>query len=139
MQTGLIDSIASPPIGTIALQWHTQVQHALELPLLYVYGLFAMAEKPFSRLSPEHQMVVEEELRLAVKSADAAARRDHLSALNALGKQGIAWQQPSDAQREEWLTLAAEARQRLIEDGYVSQDLYNQAVMLLEQYRTSGG
>ena len=121
------------------MQWHTQVQHALELPLLYVYGLFAMAERPFDKLSTEHQAVVAQELRAAVKSADESARRDHLSALSALGKQGIAWQQPSDIERQEWLTLAAEARQRLIADGYVSEDLYKQAVALLEEYRTTGG
>ena len=44
LQTGLIDSIGSPPIGAIA-QWHTQVDYALELPLMYVYGLFAITER----------------------------------------------------------------------------------------------
>ena len=53
LQTGLIDSIGSPPIGAIALQWHTQVKYVTELPILYVYGLFTIAEKPFLRLDEE--------------------------------------------------------------------------------------
>ena len=66
LQTGLIDSIGSPPIGAIALQWHTQVDYALELPLMYVYGLFAITEralvawtrasKPLSRKSSAPQL-----------------------------------------------------------------------------------
>ena len=39
LQTGLINTIGSPPIGAIALQWHTQISHSLNLPLLYVYAV----------------------------------------------------------------------------------------------------
>lgn len=139
LQTGLIDSVASPPIGTIALQWHTQVQHALELPLLYVYGLLAMAERPFERLKPEHQAIVSEEFQQAVRTADASARRDHNSAKAALGNQGIQWQLPSEAQLSEWMRLADEARRRLIDNNYVSAELYQEALKLLNQYRATGG
>ena len=34
LQTGLINGIAAPPVGTLLLQWHTQVSYALDLPLL---------------------------------------------------------------------------------------------------------
>ena len=139
LQTGLINSIASPPIGTIALQWHTQVQYGLDLPILYVYGLAAMAEKPFNRLTPEQQVIVEEELRAAVHSADQAARRDHVSAKQALAKQGINWAAPNEEQMQEWLSLAAEATDRLVETGYVSTEMYNKTVALLEEFRKSGG
>lgn len=138
LQTGLINSVAAPPIGTIALQWHTQVQHGLELPLLYVYGTFAIAEKPFAKLTEAQQAIVSEELREAVHSADVAARRDHLSAKNALTKQGIVWHQPNAVELQEWLDLASEARQRLIADGYVSAELYQQTLDLLAEFRASG-
>ena len=139
LQTGLINSVASPPIGTIALQWHTQVQHALDLPLIYVYGLFAMAERPFEKLTAEQQVIVEEEMRAAVHSADVAARRDHVSAKGALVKQGISWQQPNDEQLQEWLRLAEEARDRLVANGYVSAELYRRTLALLAEYRAASG
>ena len=135
----MIDSVASPPIGTIALQWHTQVQYALDLPLIYVYGLFAMAERPFEKLTPEQQVIVEEEMRAAVHSADVAARLDHVSAKNALGKQGISWQQPNAEQMQEWLRLAEEARDRLVANGYVSAELYQRTLALLAEYRAASG
>jgi len=139
LQTGLIDSVAAPPVGTIALQWHTQVEHGLELPLLYIYGLFAMAEKPFEKLTPEHQNVVSEELREAVRLADASARRDHNSAMQALGNQGIEWRKPSRVELDEWLRLASQARDRLIANGYVSAELYQQALNLLADFRGASG
>ena len=139
LQTGLIDSLASPPIGAIALQWHTQVQHALELPLLYIYGLLAMAERPFDKLTAQQQAIVTEEFQQAVSSADATARKDHNSAKAALGKQGVVWETPSKAELEEWLGLAEEARRRLIDSNYVSAQLYQEALDLLSRYRGAGG
>ncbi len=139
LQTGLIDSIASPPIGAIALQWHTQVDYALELPLLYIYGLFAMAERPFNRLSAEHQAVVSEEMQTAVKEVDAAARRDHNSAKAALSNQGIEWLQPGSEDTTEWITLADDARRDMVAGDYISAGLYQKTIDLLAEFRESGG
>ncbi len=139
LQTGLIDSIASPPIGAIALQWHTQVDYALELPLLYVYGLFAMSERPFNRLSAEHQAVVSEVMQLAVKEVDTAARKDHNSAKAALTNQGIEWLQPASADASEWMTLADNARRDMVAGDYISAGLYQKTLDLLAEFRGSGG
>ena len=135
LQTGLIDSIASPPIGAIALQWHTQVEHAVELPLLYVYGLFAMAERPFKRLNAEQQAIVTEELQAAVKSADATARADHEAAKKALTGQGIQWAQLSEADMAAWQTLADAASQRMVDTGFISPDVYADTLALLKEFR----
>ena len=138
LQTGLIDSIASPPIGTIALQWHTQVDYALELPLLYVYGLFAMAERPFNRLSAEQQVIVSEEMGAAVREVDSAARRDHENAKAALVNQGIQWLQPEAPATAEWLQLADAARNEMVAGDYISAALYQQTLDLLAEFRAAG-
>ena len=135
LQTGLIDSLAAPPIGTIALQWHTQVNYALELPFMYIYGLLALAERPFEKLSDEEQTIVAEEMRLAVQAVDASARRDHMSAKAALGTQGVQWLQPSADEAAEWRNLAADARQRMVAAGYVSEGLYQQVLQVLADHR----
>ena len=139
LQTGLIDSIASPPIGAIALQWHTQVEYALELPLLYVYGLFAMSERPFGRLSSEHQTIVSQEMSAAVKEVDEAARRDHNSAKSALTNQGIQWLQPAAVDAQEWISLADAARREMVAGDYISSGLYQQTLDLLARFRNTGG
>lgn len=135
LQTGLIDSLGSPPVGAIALQWYTQVEHAIDLPLLYVYGLFAMSDRPFKRLSPEHQAIVNKELRAAVAAADGSARRDHESAKSALTNQGIQWATPSEAEYKEWDTLASAARNRIVDAGFVSRDVYAQIESLIAEFR----
>ena len=137
LQTGLIDSVASPPIGTIALQWHTQVEHALDLPLIYVYGSFVMTDRAFRRISEEHQAIVTEEWRAAVAAADKSARRDHLSAKEALVKQGINWRKPEGADLDEWLALAAAAREETVASGLISREKYDRVNELLAEARAA--
>ena len=137
LQTGLIDSIGSPPIGAIALQWHTQIEHAIDLPLLYVYGLFALAERPFARLSDDHQRIVSEELTAAVKAADASARSDHNKAKSALIAQGIEWASPSRDELSEWQRLADAANTRIVNEGFISPDVYAETMDLLNNLRAS--
>ncbi|MEM9621756.1 MAG: TRAP transporter substrate-binding protein DctP, partial [Pseudomonadota bacterium] len=138
LQTGLIDSVGSPPIGTIALQWHTQVQYGLELPLIYVYGTLAMADRAFGKLSEDHQAIVRKHLSAAVQAVDRSARNDHLSARQAITNQGIDWLTPNDEEMAQWLDLADKAREATVADGYISADLYEQVEMLLQQHREGG-
>ena len=135
LQTGLIDSIGSPPIGAIALQWYTQVQYALDLPLVYVFGTLVITERAFKKLSPEHQAIVREELGEAVRIVDESSRKDHLSARNALTAQGIEWLTPSATELDEWRRLATQSREDTVGDGYISRALYDETIALLEKFR----
>ena len=58
LQTGLIDTVATSPIAAIALQWHTQVNYLMDLPLFYICGVFAVDQKVFSKLSAGDQSIV---------------------------------------------------------------------------------
>ena len=137
LQTGLIDSIGSPPIGAIALQWHTQVDYALDLPLMYVYGLFAITERAFNRMNETEQSIVTEELSAAVARVDAASRKDNDAANQALVDQGLQWLQPSDAERAEWYGIADGANQRLKANEYVSAAMFDVLMALLQEYRSA--
>ena len=137
LQTGLINTIGSPPIGAIALQWHTQVSHALNLPLLYVYGSFVIAERAFNRLSEAEQRVVTEELSAGVKGVDRESRVDNEKAAAALSKQSIVWLDPQPEEAAEWFALAAEANAKLIDEGYVSRAMYDEMMQHLSDYRAA--
>ncbi|MEM7097577.1 MAG: TRAP transporter substrate-binding protein DctP [Pseudomonadota bacterium] len=138
LQTGLIDSIGSPPIGAIALQWHTQIQYALEVPLIYTYGVLAISERAFKKLDSAQQAIVREELGAAVETVNASSRADHISAKEAITRQGIEWLTPSETELAEWQKLADQASQDTVDDGYISADLYEQVQTLLNTFRSGG-
>ena len=135
LQTGLINGIAAPPVGTLLLQWHTQVSYALDLPLLYVYGSFVISNKAFKKLSTEDRQTVSNVLIAAVNQVDRAAKQDDQKAKKALSGQGISWLAPVSDDFAEWDRLASTARKALVEDGYVSEPLYERVVSILEKIR----
>lgn len=136
LQTGLIDTIGSPSIGAIALQWHTQVDYALELPLMYVYGLFALTERAFNRMDEAEQAIVTEELEAAVARVDAMSRKDNVAADKALQSTGLQWLQPSDEERRQWYAMADEANLKLKANAYVSAEMFDELMTLLGEYRS---
>ena len=137
LQTGLINGIAAPPVGTLVLQWHTQVSYALDLPLLYVYGSFVLSKKSFEKLSQTDRVIVSDILEEAVRRVDTSAKLDDLEAKEALARQDIEWLKPSDRDFEEWEKLATVSRNALVQDDYVSDSLYRQVLSILEKSRAS--
>lgn len=137
LQTGLIDSVASPPVAAIALQWHTQLDHVMDLPMVYVYGLLAVARRSFERLEETDQMVVQRVMGGVVKAVNARSRSDHEQASAALRKQGLVWHQTAAADREEWQRLADVASRRMVDEGFISPARYQEMLRHLEVYRAS--
>lgn len=136
LQTGLINGVAVPPVAAIALQWHSQLEHVLDLPLLYVYGLLAMDERVFGRLSEADQAVVRDVMGRVVERVDARNREDHESAVAALREQGLQWNEPTPAQVTEWQTYAQTATRRLLAEGFVSEGLYQALLDHLQNFRS---
>lgn len=135
LQTGLINAVAAPPIGALALQWHTQIDHVLDLPLLYVYGVFAISDRSFSKLSEADQTIVAELLAAVVDKVNAQTRLDNARAREVLAQQGVAWADAKAAELPEWRTLAVSASERLIEQGVVTRELYDELMRHLSTYR----
>ena len=135
LQTGLIDCVAAPPVGAVALQWHTRVSHVLDVPLIYVYGLFALDKRRLERLSAADQAVVRRVMGEVVGQVNARSRRDHEQASAALANQGLQWRSASAGEMAEWRQLAEQATLRLVEEEYLSVGLYHALQGHLQDFR----
>ena len=139
LQTGLIDSVAAPPVGAVALQWHTRVAHVLDLPLLYIYGLLVVDKRRFERLAQPDQQSVREVMANMVRRVNARSRQDHEMAAAALANQGLIWHTPSAGEAAQWRELAQQASQRMVQEGYVSGDLHQTLQQHLVEFRAAAG
>jgi len=124
LQTGLIDTIASSPIGAIAFQWHTKVRYLTDVPLMYLFGTLAFAKKAFDKLSEVDQFVVNDVMGLIFKRLDVENRRGNERATIALQNQGIEIVSPSLAERQRWRSIAKEAELRYQGKGLYSEEMY---------------
>jgi len=135
LQTGLIDSVAVPPVGAIALQWHTQLKYVFDLPLLYIYGLLVVQDRQFDRLEPADQAVVSEVMGNVVREVNAQNRKDHERAVEVLMQQGLSWSEPTPAEVARWRGLAREASAQIIGNEVISPALYESLLEELAEYR----
>lgn len=135
LQTSLIDTVAASPIVAIALQWHTQVKHMTDLPLLYFYATLAIDKKAFGKLTPADQATVRKVLTDTFRQIDAQNRKDNVAAFDALKKQGITITTPDAQQRTLWLQKSDAAVKSYVDSGYVSQAAFDRVTRLLSDYR----
>ncbi len=136
LQTGLINTVTTPPIGALALQWHTQIKYLLDEPFLYIYGVLAVDRDAFFKISPEDQKIFREIMGAVFKALDRRNREDNIKALETLRNQGIEFIRPSAEAMKIWLKDALEVPKRLVETDRLSQEMVDTLGNLLKEYRT---
>jgi len=135
LQTGLIDTVAAPPVGAVALQWFTKAKYVTDLPLTYIYGTLVLSEAAFRRISPQDQSVVREALETMSSELNQRSRTDNQQAREALAKQGVTFVNPTPETEERWEEVAAEARQTLIGRQDYDRELVSEMERILDAYR----
>lgn len=108
LQTGMIDTVANTPAGTVALQWHGKVKYMADVPLTFVVAYMVLDDKAWKKLSPADQQVVARAFSAAATRMDANARRDDAAALEAMKKQGLQVSTPPPAEAARWRALGTQ-------------------------------
>jgi TRAP-type C4-dicarboxylate transport system substrate-binding protein len=136
LQTGLLEYVATPPVGAVVLQWYTKVKYVTSLPIAYTLGVMAVEKRAFQRLSSEDQVVFRDVMRGIYERFDTQNRLDNREAEEALRANGLQLVDPDPAQVPEWRRIAAETNQRLGSEGAFSTELLRQLLDHLEEYRS---
>jgi len=124
LQTGLIDTVAAPPVGAIALQWFTKAKYLTDLPITYVCGTTVVGARAFNQIGAEDQRTVREVMGRANRTLNETSRSDNEEALKALAEQGVVFVDPTEETFSKWEEIAAAATKKL-----VSQRNYDPATM----------
>ncbi len=135
LQTGLVNTVTTPPIGAVALQWHTQIKYLMDEPFLYIYGVLAIDRDVFYKLSAEDQKVFREIMGRVFQELDRLNRADNVKALETLHKQGVEFIKPSAKPLSEWYQNAAKVPKQLVQTGRLSPEMVNKLENLLKEYR----
>lgn len=135
LQTGLIETIASTSTGAIAFQWHTKITHMVDLPVLYVIGILAVNQKSFSKIKPDDQKIVIEEMNAVFASLDKINREDNINATAALKSQGIKTFEPSEDEIRQWQKFSDDSIQNMINLGMVDKAIVDEILKLLVEFR----
>lgn len=135
LQTGLIETIAGPPVAAVALQWFTRTKFLTDFPILYTYGSIVVSQKAFNKINATDQEAVREILGRVSSRLDKRTRSDNAQAREALVKQGLEFVTVDIATHAEWEKVAIQATASLQERGEVPSNLVQEATHLLEPLR----
>lgn len=135
LQTGLINTVGSSPIGAIALQWHTRVKYLTDIPLLYLYATLVVKRQTFEKLSADDQKIVHEVMERTFNMISEKNRKDNNAAREALGNQGIRFIMPKAQSRQEWNDKVSQAMNELSKQGYFSESMLQTLRSHLHDYR----
>jgi TRAP-type C4-dicarboxylate transport system substrate-binding protein len=140
LQTGLVDTVAAPPMGAIALQWHTKVRYVTDVPLSYLTGALVIEGKAFGALTPEDQRILREVVRKAARRLDAQTLRGEAGARKALEAEGIEFVSPTTPEEvERWHDMARRAVEKFREGGIYSEAVIDEIERHLAEYRSGAG
>jgi TRAP-type transport system periplasmic protein len=135
LQTGLIDTIITSPIGAIALQWHTRVSHVVDEPLTYFSALLVLDKSKFDKLKQEDQQVVRNIMTRVFKTIDAQNRKDNIDAREVLIKQGLKFVPLSPTAKKQWYAIGEKAMHELEKQNKYSKAVYDSMMKLLDEAR----
>jgi len=133
LQTSLIDTIITSPIGAIALQWHTKINYVMDEPLTYFSALLVIDKKAFNKLKVEDREIVRSVMRNSFAKINEQNRKDNVEAKQALLNQGIKFIQLSPASAKEWRLVGDEAVQKLEKQNEYSDEAYQELMKYLDE------
>jgi TRAP-type C4-dicarboxylate transport system substrate-binding protein len=138
LQTHLIDTVAAPPMATIAFQWHAKVEYLTDVPLMYLYGFFAVDRKVFDKLRPGDQIILRETVADAAARLDVENRVGERNAREALRNQGIEFvTASSETELQRWHDISAQALVKLREMDRYSETMISEILRRIEEYRAT--
>ena len=127
LQTGLINTIITSPIGALALQWHTHINYVVDLPLNYLSAMMIIDKKVFKKLSETDQEIVRSVMNEVYKRIDQQNKIDNIAAREVLIKQGVKFIPLKEDERKNWIKAGDFVINEMIEKYNYNDAIYNAA------------
>ena len=126
LQSGLINTVATSPVGAIVLQWHTQIKYVTNIPLIYLHAVLAIDKKKFAKIAEQDKKIITQIMTKAMKGIGIQNKKDNAKAIQALKNRGIKFLNPSQKAVEEWYSVARNASEKMVDSGVLPQKIVDQ-------------
>ncbi|MBT4790988.1 MAG: TRAP transporter substrate-binding protein DctP [Halobacteriovoraceae bacterium] len=88
LSTGMIEASYAPPLGILALQWHSKIKYLVDFPTAYSIGALLISQKRWKKISPKVQKLVRSIAKKHIDRANKLAIIDNKKSLEVLKAQG---------------------------------------------------
>lgn len=138
LSTGLIDTVYSTPLASIALQWFTKTRYVTETALTNAMGAMVVSRRFYDRLPEDLQRLLKETGMATGEKLIAATRADNDKSVAELKARGLVFTDGDQGMNEEELrAISDRAAQELMDSGYIPAGLIAETRRLVDQQRAT--
>ncbi len=123
LSTGIINAAYAPPLGILALQWHTKVKYLVDFPSAFSMGALVLSSKTWANVKPEHQQKIMAIATKLVKEANDKSISENEAARGALKKSGVEFVSFPKADYERAASLRSKVIEKL-KGKYISAKMF---------------
>lgn len=124
LSTGMIDTVYAPPLGALALQWHTSMSYMTALPLAHSTGAALISSKYYDKLPQNLAGLLSSAFDEAMTVLTLALREQNKEALRTIQDTGLTIiPAPSGASLEEFHRIHDEVARKLTGEIYPKETL----------------
>ena len=136
LQTGLVDIVATPPVGAVLLQWYTKLHYVTEVPIAYTLGLMAVDKRAFDQLNDTDQQVFREIMIATYKTFEQTNRTDNKAARSAMQSNGLQFIPAEPGTALAWREQVMPTNMAFWGEGKSTPELLPQMLEALGQFRS---
>jgi len=114
LQTGMIDAIISTAIATVALQWHTKLDHVTNRTHGVLTGAMIMAKSKYDTIPAEVRTTLEEQIRKNTEGDAKGIRKDDDKAYHRLLERGYTGTDYTPEGEKAYKVMAQTVRDHLV-------------------------
>jgi TRAP-type C4-dicarboxylate transport system substrate-binding protein len=138
LSTGLIDTVYSTPLASIALQWFTRTPYVSSISLTNAMGALVVSRRFMDSLPADLRDILHETGFSTGEELITATRKDNETSLEELRKRGLVFIEPGDDMNPSALRRIRDtAAADLVKADYIPADVFERTRQLLEEYRGS--
>ncbi len=119
LSTGIINAAYAPPLGILALQWHTKIKYLVDFPTTFSIGALLLSDKVWSKISPAHQKLIQGISAKYIQEANAKSLLENEEARAQMKKAGIEFVTFPQEDLKKATALRATVVQKVISGGVI--------------------
>lgn len=134
-QHGSIDTVYNSPFGALAMQWHSKLKYATNVPMTNAIGGLIISHKFYKKLPADLQKLLRESGKIIANEINLDARRDNKKSIDLLKQSGIifGWEW-SETEKIQMLDIRNRAADTLNRSGYIPEKYFTQVKDILAEY-----
>ena len=118
LNTGMIDTVYAPPLGALALQWHTSLSFMMGLPLVHSTGAILLSSRYYKKLPPDLAALLQKTMKKAMADLTETLRRQKEEAVQVIQDSGITVTPVEGEARKPFYAIHTEVARKLSGEIY---------------------